>query len=662
MSMFDFDDSINIAFNAKTAGKNLVTAKHEVLSKTGEFLFLAHSDREFALRCQMVEKDIESAALRKMANISDSKAKLVRALHEEWKLRHANCKMCKVAKGDQEKCAECGKPATHKDVHGYLELCDDCVKTKKGSTENFKLLREEKGASKTANPAMEQQILHELQEVEEMLKCQCGAECKGRFNGAAQCAPGEGCCINATAGTCGSCGQSFQGHNVCAEGAGCSAGGEGSLGGATASIRTAMAYYDKGKAPVKSNMYGSPSARSFHDAYAGLAETRDEAGNITDGLGLHRPEVRALAKGGDPVLVLNTPIRGGRLSQFEQSTPDVRIGFLHGHPDGPPVLSPKVCNGDSIMGHPGCNCSQRGLGPQQHGLVSVVSTDWDSDTGMPSLKPNHEEAVTEVPLHHIIALPSFLDDHPEHPLAPIRASILASARRNLSGLWTPPGANQPVAGWHRETENPATNMIGGVFRMKPLSSKTRPDPFDMGTMVVTGTTVGGANLSRRFSDLEKTGTDAAGFRERYTRGTNPDGSARMINENEPGIVGYVLRGGNKSMGNTDAAALSRAFFSGTTPSGGSAFSDARIMPRTLSMRDLGERLGNVDFGATDAADRIVGELRRGRGSSSSTTPSTTPPVPSAVNLNSVSGLIPSTRTEMHFGEEGHAGEAPRAEF
>ena len=95
-SMFDYDDNLNTVFNAKTAGKSLVAAKHEVLGKTGEFLFLAHSDREFALRCQMVEKDLESAALRKMATTSDSKAKLVRALHEEWKIRHANCFDCRM--------------------------------------------------------------------------------------------------------------------------------------------------------------------------------------------------------------------------------------------------------------------------------------------------------------------------------------------------------------------------------------------------------------------------------------------------------------------------------------------------------------------------------------------------------------------------------------
>jgi len=95
-SMFDYNDEVNLVFDAKIAGKNLVTAKHEVLTKTGEFLFLAHSDREFAYRCQMVEEDIENVARRKMSTVSDSKAKLVRALHEEWKLRHASCLDCKT--------------------------------------------------------------------------------------------------------------------------------------------------------------------------------------------------------------------------------------------------------------------------------------------------------------------------------------------------------------------------------------------------------------------------------------------------------------------------------------------------------------------------------------------------------------------------------------
>jgi len=131
-SMFDYDDSINLAFDAKTAGKALVQAKHDLLTRTGEFLFLAHSDREFAYRCQMIENDIENVAVRKMSSVSDSKAKLVRALYEEWSLRHAHCVDCKTANADDRDtsiCHEChSAPATHT-VHGYLRVCSKCAPT-----------------------------------------------------------------------------------------------------------------------------------------------------------------------------------------------------------------------------------------------------------------------------------------------------------------------------------------------------------------------------------------------------------------------------------------------------------------------------------------------------------------------------------------------------
>ena len=151
-SVFDFDDSINTVYNAKTAGKNLVTAKHEVLTKAGDFLFLAHSDREFALRCQMMEADIESAARRKMATVSDSKFKLVRALHEEWKIRHANCAQCNVADNLKESSVKLAKEEKAKEdkikitMHQKLEKRkdhDDEVKakakkeTKKESIQNW---------------------------------------------------------------------------------------------------------------------------------------------------------------------------------------------------------------------------------------------------------------------------------------------------------------------------------------------------------------------------------------------------------------------------------------------------------------------------------------------------------------------------------------------
>ena len=96
-SMFDYDDDVNIVFDAKIAGKNLVAAKHELLTKTGDFLFMAHSERELAYRMQMVEEDIEKTAYRKLSSVSDSKAKLVRAVLEEWQIRHASCQFCKSA-------------------------------------------------------------------------------------------------------------------------------------------------------------------------------------------------------------------------------------------------------------------------------------------------------------------------------------------------------------------------------------------------------------------------------------------------------------------------------------------------------------------------------------------------------------------------------------
>jgi hypothetical protein len=101
-SMFDYDDSVNLAYIAKQAGKSLVAAKHELLERTGDFLFLAHSDREFALRCQMVEQDIEGVAFRRLASMSDSKAKLVHAAYDEWKLRHTSCEMCKLGVAERE--------------------------------------------------------------------------------------------------------------------------------------------------------------------------------------------------------------------------------------------------------------------------------------------------------------------------------------------------------------------------------------------------------------------------------------------------------------------------------------------------------------------------------------------------------------------------------
>jgi len=143
-SMFDFDDSQEIVFQTKTAGKAIIAAKYDVMKDTGDFLFLAHSDGEFAERCQMIDSDLTRVAYNKLANVSDSKMKLVKALHTEWSLRHAKCQDCncgknrKFAKSTCEKCADgeldsdsplckaCrGKNASRKFAKSVCEMCED---------------------------------------------------------------------------------------------------------------------------------------------------------------------------------------------------------------------------------------------------------------------------------------------------------------------------------------------------------------------------------------------------------------------------------------------------------------------------------------------------------------------------------------------------------
>ena len=102
-SLFDYDDLQEVAFQAKTAGKSLIAAKYDVIKATGDFLFNAHTDGEFAQRCEMIDDNLNKIAYTKLASLSDSKMKLVKALHTEWSLRHAKCKF---AKSTCEMCAD----------------------------------------------------------------------------------------------------------------------------------------------------------------------------------------------------------------------------------------------------------------------------------------------------------------------------------------------------------------------------------------------------------------------------------------------------------------------------------------------------------------------------------------------------------------------------
>ena len=396
-SLFDFDNSQDLVFQAKTAGKQIISAKHEALTKLGAFLFLAHSDNEFALRCQMFDNDITAIANRRLATVSDSKGKLVRALHAEWTIRHATCKCAdgmvtpapnltsqhdmggrshadtpgasgsgsmpnladytkkfnqdttageransdaqsnkgqgglwndikgvgdsikgiadnvaqdartigndtlhalaprlmkpfglgnnaplsgitnsiskgmenagkntngpggtnvnqglqnpfdinktsntdsskEASKGDQDTCAECGAPATVKDVRGYLELCDKCAGNKKASVDNLKeadVLNSCPSCSGSGCPECSSgmnQPMNSNDTTEPGVRsvpgmtagiksahssCDCGEEAIGNFNGQPKCLPGMGCSSNAQQGSCPGCNQSFHGFNVC---------------------------------------------------------------------------------------------------------------------------------------------------------------------------------------------------------------------------------------------------------------------------------------------------------------------------------------------------------------------------------------------------------------------------------------------------------------
>ena len=90
----EYTDDNELIYQAKAAAKDIVNAKYEVTKKVGDFLFLAHSDEEFYQRATAVDPILESTSSRKLASVSDSKAKLVKALYQEWELKHASCKQC----------------------------------------------------------------------------------------------------------------------------------------------------------------------------------------------------------------------------------------------------------------------------------------------------------------------------------------------------------------------------------------------------------------------------------------------------------------------------------------------------------------------------------------------------------------------------------------
>ena len=90
----EYSDENELIYQAKAAAKDIVSAKYEVTKKVGDFLFLAHSEEEFYQRATSVDPIIDSTSTRRLASVSDSKSKLVKALLQEWEIKHASCEDC----------------------------------------------------------------------------------------------------------------------------------------------------------------------------------------------------------------------------------------------------------------------------------------------------------------------------------------------------------------------------------------------------------------------------------------------------------------------------------------------------------------------------------------------------------------------------------------
>ena len=440
-SMFDYDDSINAAFNAKTAGKNLVTAKHEVLGKTGEFLFLAHTDREFALRCQMVEREIESAAVRKMANVSDSKAKLVRALHEEWKLRHANCKMCKTARFDG------GQDETDTNDDGITDDRDSVLSSKTAGNQK------KTETSKKASGDMEPQILQELEEIEQMLQCMCGNKCSGQFNGTPHCAPGEGCCANAQAGACGSCGQSFNGYNVCAEGAGCAqAGTMGTTAGIKLALPTLQKYTPNGSTAIR----GTLPEGHVNSFFQRMMSENSGDWMSTNRLDRLSPDE---VKGGMWTMVFTPP--SPVQTADRPSTGSWHLARALGAVGGDALTTDRLCDGKAFEGSTdGTMCGPNGCG-REHLVANQVKTNFKQvnpqliipTVGFEDRLGHVQERTWEAPLHRTVLLP------PE-----LRGAVDMLMAHEAPGVWGPQADGKA---WSSEDPthpyNARTNALIGSY-------------------------------------------------------------------------------------------------------------------------------------------------------------------------------------------------------
>lgn len=82
-------ESDKISFQ-RQASKSLVLARNELTRRVGDWLMNAESPGEFSERLAYIDNDLNSVVHRRLPSVSDGKAKLARALFQEWKIKRAN--------------------------------------------------------------------------------------------------------------------------------------------------------------------------------------------------------------------------------------------------------------------------------------------------------------------------------------------------------------------------------------------------------------------------------------------------------------------------------------------------------------------------------------------------------------------------------------------
>lgn len=156
-SLFDTPQEQDITFKQRTAAKQLVLAKNQILKQTGNWLQNSQTKEEFIERLAFIDEELNSVTSRKLINLSDGKAKLARALLNEWELTLHN--LHKQQKHDKKTAGEYGDTAPHQEAwnekakkHDEVAAnCPQCQKAEGGICKKHRFDRQTDWATSPAS-------------------------------------------------------------------------------------------------------------------------------------------------------------------------------------------------------------------------------------------------------------------------------------------------------------------------------------------------------------------------------------------------------------------------------------------------------------------------------------------------------------------------------